>query len=120
MTHSRSLTKSIVAVAILSSFAFAVPTASQKFNMADVNSDGILTSQEFYNDQARKMEQKSKEGRALRGASRAPQFENVDNNKDGKVTFKEYNKFHSQRQEKMQQMRRDGRGDGKGRGNGNR
>ena len=110
----KNLTKSIVAVMVLSSVAFAVPTSIQKFNMADLNKDGVLTSDEFYNDQARKMEKKMKEGKALKGASTAPRFDQVDTNKDFKVTFKEFDKFHIVRQKEMVSIKNRGGGNSKG------
>lgn len=110
----KNLTKSIISVMILSSVAFAVPTATEKFNKADLNKDGVLTSDEFYNDQARKMEQKMKEGRALKGASTAPRFDQVDTNKDFKVTLTEFDKFHTIRQKEMQSIKNRGGGNSKG------
>lgn len=114
----RNLTKSIVIVTALSTLALAVPTAKEKFSKADINNDGILTSQEFYNDQARKMEQKTNEGKALKGVSTAPQFGMVDKNKDGKVTFSEYNKFHKVRQQQMKEIRNKGQNYSQGKGQG--
>ena len=120
----KNLTKSIIVVSLLSSVAFAAPTAQEKFNNADINNNGELTSKEFYNDQARKMESKVKEGRALKGASTAPQFDNVDINSDGKITYKEFNTFHTYRQKEMQKIKQQRRntgqrGSGQGRKNGN-
>ena len=105
----KNLTKSLVLVSLLSSVAFAVPTAQQKFNSADRNNDGVLTSEEFYNDQARKMEKKMKEGKALKGVSTAPHFASVDKNGDEKVTFREYDTFHTVRQKEMVQIKNQGR-----------
>lgn len=110
----KNLTKSLVVVSLLSSVAFAVPTAQQKFSSADRNNDGILTSEEFYNDQAAKMEKKMKEGRALKGVSTAPHFEGVDKNSDGKVTFREYDTFHTIRQKEMKQIKNQGRDGNRG------
>ena len=109
----KNIIKSIVVVSIISSVAFAVPTAKQKFNSADVNKDGLLTSEEFYNDQARKMMKKTKEGKSLKGVSTAPHFDGVDANSDGKVTFKEYDKFHTVRQKEMVSIKSRGGGNGK-------
>ncbi|MEA3384508.1 MAG: hypothetical protein U9Q20_07555 [Campylobacterota bacterium] len=104
----RNLTKTIVTMTVLSTLSFAVPTAKEKFNKADINNDGVLSSQEFYDDQARKMDMKVKEGKALKGVSTAPQFDMVDKNKDGKVTFREYDKFHKVRQKEMVDIRNKG------------
>ena len=110
----KNLTKSLVLVSLLSSVAFAVPSAQQKFNSADRNNDGILTSEEFYNDQATKMEKKMKEGKSLKGVSTAPHFDGVDKNNDGKVTFKEYDTFHTIRQKEMVNIKKQGRIGNKG------
>ncbi|MEA3498855.1 MAG: EF-hand domain-containing protein [Campylobacterota bacterium] len=110
----RNLTKSLILVSLISGVAFAVPTAQQKFSSADKNNDGILTSEEFYNDQAVKMEKKMKEGKALKGVSTAPHFDGVDKNSDGKVTFKEYDTFHTIRQREMVSIKNQGRADNQG------
>ncbi|MEA1913686.1 MAG: EF-hand domain-containing protein [Campylobacterota bacterium] len=101
----KSLAKSLMVFGILSSVAFAAPTAQEKFNMADVNNDGIITSEEFYNDQAKKMEKKMKEGKALKGVSTAPHFDQVDKNADQKITFEEYDVFHTARQKQMEKIK---------------
>ena len=110
----KNFTKSLVLVSLFSSVAYAVPTANQKFNNADINNDGILTSEEFYNDQATKMEKKMKEGKALKGVSTAPHFDGVDKNNDGKVTFSEYDSFHTVRQKEMVNIKNQGRTGNKG------
>ncbi|MEA3315836.1 MAG: EF-hand domain-containing protein [Campylobacterota bacterium] len=114
----KKLTKSIIAITVLGTLAYAVPTAQQKFKKADSNNDGVLSSSEFYNDQARKMDIKIKEGKALKGATTAPQFDMVDKNKDGKITFKEFDKFHTKRQKDMVDIKNKGgdysQGNGKG------
>ncbi|MEA2019495.1 MAG: EF-hand domain-containing protein [Campylobacterota bacterium] len=109
----KNLTKSILIVSLISSVAFAAPTAQQKFNSADTNNDGVLTSKEFYDDQARKMEKKIKEGKALKGVSTAPHFDGVDANNNGKVTFLEYDIFHTKRQKEMAIIKSKGGGSGK-------
>lgn len=121
----KKLVLSIATISCASIIAFAVPTAQEKFSVADTNGDQIITSEEFYNDQARKMEIKSSEGKALRGAATAPQFDNVDANNDGKVTNDEFSKFHTVRQAQMKTIKsqarnkkqlRDGSGQGKQKG----
>ncbi|MBC8207693.1 MAG: EF-hand domain-containing protein [Desulfobulbaceae bacterium] len=94
--------------------ALATPTAQQKFSKADTNGDGILDSKEFYNDLSRKKNQKIKEGRALKGYSTAPQFDQVDANHDGQITFKEYDQFHAERQHEMADIRNTNGDQGKG------
>ncbi|MEA3352872.1 MAG: EF-hand domain-containing protein [Campylobacterota bacterium] len=114
----KRLTKKLLLVSMIGTLSFAVPTAKEKFIKADINNDGILTSQEFYNDQARKMEQKTDEGKALKGVATAPRFHMVDQNRDGKVTFKEYDMFHTIRQKEMKNIRNKGQNYSQGKGRG--
>ena len=107
-------TKILLTTLLTGSCAFALPTALEKFDMADLNKNGNLSQKEFYSDQARKMELKSKEGKSLKGAVTAPSFNNVDLNNDGKVTFQEYRKFHTKRQKDMINIRNKGLGNGSG------
>jgi hypothetical protein len=101
----KSLTKSIIAVTVLSGSAFAYQSAEESFKTADVNGDNIVTSEEFYNKQAKNMEQRAEEGRALRNAGTAPVFEDVDANNDGKLEYWEYQSFHAKRQQDMKAKR---------------
>lgn len=108
------LTKTVMVFSLLSSVALAAPTAEQKFAKADANGDGVLNSTEFYDDMSRKMTQKTEEGKALKGVSTAPQFDQVDANHDRKITFKEYDVFHTVRQKEMIEIRNKNGGRGKG------
>ena len=114
----KNLLKKSILITTISVAAFGIPTAQEKFLKADVNKDGILSSTEFYNDQARKMELKMEQGKALKGAATAPHFENVDKNNDGKITFKEYDTFHEKRQKEMVEIRNKGMGSNGGKGKG--
>ncbi len=109
-----NLTKSFIVIGLLTSVAFAMPTAQQKFDKADVDKSGFLTSQEFYDDQAVKMEKKIAEGKALKGVATAPKFDKVDANSDEKVTFKEFDTFHTIRQKEMIKIKKQGRAGNKG------
>ena len=108
------LATSLVVLSVTCSILLAAPTAQEKFNSADVNNDKVLTIEEFYNDQARKMEKKIKDGKALKGVPTAPQFENVDTNKDAEVTFAEYDVFHTVRQKEMEVIKSQNTGNNKG------
>lgn len=113
----KNLTKSVVAVTVLSGTMFGFQNAEDSFKTADVNGDNIVTSEEFYNKQAKHMEQMAEEGRAMRNAGTAPTFEDIDANGDGKLEFEEYQKFHIQRQQEMRE-KRPGQGQGMGQGSG--
>lgn len=119
----KKLIVNMLSIAVLSSTAYGVQNAAQNFKMADVNGDNIVTSEEFYNNQAKNMEQKANQGKALRNAQNAPKFEDVDTNGDGKLELNEYNTFHNQRREQMMEQRANqrnwkGQGQGMGRGQG--
>lgn len=108
------LGKVLVILSVAYSIVLAVPTAKEKFDSADVNNDNVLTLEEFYSDQATKMEKKIKEGKSLKGVSTAPEFEKVDGNGDGKVTFAEYDVFHTARQKDMEIIKNETLGNSKG------
>ena len=101
----KNLTKSIIAVTVLSGTMFAYQSAEDSFKTADVNGDNIVTSEEFYNKQAKHMEQMAAEGRPMRNAGSAPTFEDIDANGDGALEFEEYQKFHTQRQQEMREKK---------------
>eukprot|EP01156_Anaeramoeba_ignava_P015195 Anaeramoba_ignava/a612027_16.p2 GENE.a612027_16~~a612027_16.p2 ORF type:complete len:203 (-),score=-9.26 a612027_16:1136-1744(-) len=117
----KNLTKSIIAVTVLSGTMFGYQSAEDSFKTADVNGDNIVTSEEFYNNQAKHMEQMAAEGRPMRNAGSAPTFEDIDANGDGMLEFEEYQNFHTQRQQEMREKRSNqgsGMGPGSGKGQG--
>ena len=80
----------------LGSVAFASPTP---FTTFDKNGDGVLSETEFYSTQAQNMEQKASENRPMRNAGNAPVFTDVDLNKDGQITKKEFQEFQYKRRQ---------------------
>ena len=85
------------------------------FSTYDLNGDGKILQEEFYNAQAARMTQKANEGRQMRNAGNAPTFESIDTNGDKVITEDEF----SAHQINRKQNHRRGKGRGQGRGQGN-
>lgn len=65
------------------------------FGAYDTNGDGIVNKGEFNSLKERRMNQKEEQGRLMRNAYMSPAFEDVDTNKDGKITKDEL-RIHQQ------------------------
>ncbi len=87
--------KLITALFVVGCCSFSM--AQMSFSFMDKNGDGVVQEQEFYEAQAKNMEQKAAENKMMRNAANAPQFSDIDLNQDGKVTQKELNQFRSKR-----------------------
>lgn len=72
------------------------------FSDFDLNNDGVLHKEEFYEARAKRMYLRADEGFPMRNAASAPAFEEVDSNGDGKVTTDEF-KAHQQQHRQMRQ-----------------
>jgi Ca2+-binding EF-hand superfamily protein len=51
----------------------------------DLNADGSLTEQEFYEARTKRMSERAQQGFAMRNAPNAPSFEDIDRDGDGSV-----------------------------------
>lgn len=60
------------------------------FEMYDVNKDGSISKDEFYDMREKRMEQKANMGMPMRNAGNAPDFNAFDKDKDGKLTEMEF------------------------------
>lgn len=56
----------------------------------DLNGDGDLTKEEFYDARAKRMYDRAEQGYPLRNAATAPSFEEIDTNSDGKIDPDEF------------------------------
>lgn len=65
------------------------------FGAYDTNGDGIVNKGEFNSLKERRMNQKEEQGRLMRNAYMSPVFEDVDTNKDGKISKDEL-RIHQQ------------------------
>jgi len=72
------------------------------FSDFDLNKDGVLVKDEFYEARAKRMYMRADEGFPMKNAARAPSFEVVDSNKDGKISPSEF-KAHQQKHRQQRQ-----------------
>ncbi|RKT43939.1 EF-hand domain-containing protein [Thiocapsa rosea] len=71
------------------------PGAGMRRNMPafaefDLNGDGALTEQEFYEGRANRIKERSQQGYPMRNLANAPSFEAIDLNGDGRITPDEF------------------------------
>jgi Ca2+-binding EF-hand superfamily protein len=73
------------------------------FSDFDLNGDGVLLKEEFYDARAKRMYDRAEQGYPLRNAANAPDFETVDSNGDGKISEQEFREHQRQHRMMMQQ-----------------
>lgn len=61
-----------------------------RFSDFDLNNDGVLHKDEFYEARAKRMYMRADQGFPMKNAASAPPFEDVDTNADGKVSKQEF------------------------------
>ncbi len=84
-----------------------------QFTDYDLNNDGAISENEFQEARAKRMNQRTEEGKMLRNAGNAPSFADIDTNKDGTLSQEE---FQSHQAQQMQNKgNRAGQGMGRGR-----
>ena len=77
------------AITILSSNILAQEIPSKgaiPFLAYDTNKNGFVSQSEFYDARAKRMSKKATQGKAMRNAGNAPDFNLFDTNNDGKLT----------------------------------
>ncbi|NCC28709.1 MAG: hypothetical protein EOM22_11345 [Gammaproteobacteria bacterium] len=62
----------------------------------DLNGDGVLTEQEFYEARANRIAERSQQGYPMRNLANAPSFEAIDLNADGRITPDEFSAAQAQ------------------------
>jgi Ca2+-binding EF-hand superfamily protein len=62
----------------------------------DLNSDGVLTEQEFYEARANRIAERSQQGYPMRNLANAPSFETIDLSGDGRITPDEFSAGQAQ------------------------
>jgi Ca2+-binding EF-hand superfamily protein len=72
-----------------------------KFSEFDLNGDGVLLKEEFYDARAKHWYERAEQGYKLRNAAKAPPFETVDSNGDGKVNKDEFEEHQAQHRKTM-------------------
>jgi len=60
------------------------------FSEFDLNGDGGLTEQEFYDARAKRMRERARQGYPMYGAANAPTFQQMDGDGNGVVTPAEF------------------------------
>ncbi|AXH09423.1 hypothetical protein CP960_04150 [Malaciobacter halophilus] len=88
------------------------------FNSYDTNSDGKITSKEFYDVRAERMTQKANQNMPMRNAQNAPSFEEIDKNADGNLTKQELQDFQINRMSNRMNNKGMNKGQGRGMGQG--
>jgi Ca2+-binding EF-hand superfamily protein len=66
-----------------------------KFADFDLNGDGALLKEEFYEARGQRMRERAEQGYSMRNAANAPPFERVDVNRDGKITPQEFSDYQA-------------------------
>ena len=61
----------------------------------DLNGDGALLREEFYEARGQLMRKRAEQGYQMRNAAHAPPFERVDVDRDGKVTQQEFSDYQA-------------------------
>jgi len=61
----------------------------------DANNDSNLTEQEFYDARDKRIAERAKEGRQMRGLANAPSFTDIDDDHNGLVSEQEFISFRS-------------------------
>ncbi|MGC9351614.1 MAG: hypothetical protein ACP5D3_06455, partial [Sulfurovum sp.] len=67
-----------------------------QFSDYDLNSDGMISKKEFQEAREKRMGKRAGEGRMLQNAGDAPSFEEIDTNKDKKITPDEFQSHQQQ------------------------
>jgi len=80
--------KKLIIIALLASGAWAID--QPRFSDFDLNSDGKITQSELEQGRANRMKQREAEGKMLKNSGEGHSFEEIDANKDGVISEKEF------------------------------
>lgn len=76
-----------ISIASVTALALSSPQRGPiPFDTYDVNKDGSISENEFYDARTARMTQKAEQGMPMKNAGNAPEFSAFDTNKDGKLT----------------------------------
>lgn len=72
------------------------------FSDCDLNGDGVITSEEFYEARSKRMSDQAAKGGKMKNAGNAPSFESIDTNGDGEISESEFDVHKAEMMEKHQ------------------
>ena len=78
------------------------------FSDCDLNGDGVIVAEEFYEARSKRMAERAAEGRMMKNAANAPSFESIDTNGDGEISPGEFDAHQAEMMEKRQQRQMSG------------
>ncbi|WP_232769188.1 EF-hand domain-containing protein [Colwellia sp. Bg11-28] len=73
------------------------------FSEFDINGDGIILEQEFYNARAARITKRAEQGYPMRNIANAPSFADIDTNGDAQVSSKEFAEHQVKHRQQMMQ-----------------
>ena len=71
------------------------------FTKFDLNGDGVILKQEFYDARAARTKAGVKQGYPMRNLANAPSFEDIDNDGNGKILSEEFAQYHVNQRKNM-------------------
>ena len=100
MKHTHKI---LLLVALLAGFSAASAQDNKRmgrppqpvFAEFDLNGDNTLTEEEYYEARNKRIAERAKEGRKMRGLANIASFADIDANGDGQVTENEFSAFLS-------------------------
>jgi len=73
------------------------------FSDCDLNGDGIIVAEEFYQARSQRMAAQAEKGGKMKNAANAPPFEDIDTNGNGEISEEEFNVHKAEMMEKRRQ-----------------
>lgn len=73
-----------------------------KFSDCDLNGDGKILEQEFYDARAKRISQRAQQGYQMRNLANAPSFADMDTNSDGAISPEEFRVHQAQHRQQRQ------------------
>lgn len=71
------------------------------FSDFDMNSDGVILKDEFYEARAKRIEKRVEQGYPMRNIANPPTFEDIDTNGDGKISSEEFTQHQVTHRQQM-------------------
>jgi Ca2+-binding EF-hand superfamily protein len=94
-TLPKSITLGIIATTLSAAVVLAANSTMRgplPFSAFDMNNNGTISEDEFTDVRAKRQAARAAEGRQLRNAANAPEFEDIDTDKNGKISKAEFAK----------------------------